>query len=98
MNERFEWMDTILTEWKEWEDYERDMLNDPYEMEHWDERMNAYLMEEDKKMTIYVTHTYTDGRPDALTTLEATATAAWAYHAFWCHLRTVKRAVVTNAL
>jgi hypothetical protein len=30
MNERFEWMDTILTEWKEWEDYERDMETDPF--------------------------------------------------------------------
>ena len=39
MSERFEWMDTILTEWKEWEDYENDMLSDPYDME-------AYLMEE----------------------------------------------------
>lgn len=46
MSERFEWMDTILTEWKEWEDYENDMLSDPYDMGHWDERMEAYLMEE----------------------------------------------------
>ena len=30
MCERFEWMDTILTEWKEWQDYEADMATNPY--------------------------------------------------------------------
>ena len=28
--EQFEWMDTILTEYREWEDYEKDMETNPY--------------------------------------------------------------------
>lgn len=49
-------------------------------------------------MTLYVTINYFDGRPEFTETREATATEAWMYHALWCHVRTVRRAVVTNAL
>jgi hypothetical protein len=49
-------------------------------------------------MILRVTINHSDGRPESTEAREATATAAWMYHALWCHVRTVKRAVVTNAL
>ena len=43
MYERFEWMDTILTEWKEWEDHEKDMETDPFNDANWMDRMEEDL-------------------------------------------------------
>lgn len=49
-------------------------------------------------MKIYVTHTYFDGRPDSIEVREISASGAWLYHVLWCNVRTVKSAVLTNAL
>ena len=35
--EHFEYMDTILTEYREWCDYEADMETDPYDDAEWPE-------------------------------------------------------------
>lgn len=43
MCERFEWMDTILTEWQEWLEYERDMETDPYNDANWTDHMEEDL-------------------------------------------------------
>ena len=43
MSERFEWMDTILTEWKEWQEYEEDMETDPFNDANWMDRMEEDL-------------------------------------------------------
>ena len=49
-------------------------------------------------MKIQITHTYSDGRPDSIEVQEIDAYGAWLYHALWCHVCTVKSAVLTNAL
>ena len=33
--EHFEYMDTILSDYHEWEDFEADMATDPYDEEEW---------------------------------------------------------------
>ena len=43
--EHYEYMDTILTEYREWLDFEEDMKSDPYGMADWDERQDAYWIE-----------------------------------------------------